>query len=164
MKQDAPVDVSVPPELTPYLDRYIAHYRPHLFPRNRNSRQPVTRDPRACSHLWVSIRGTGMVAETIYQRFVRLTKAKFGKAVNPHLCRDISATSFAIEDPTHVRCSLNVLGHADYRTTEKSYNLARSFEATQRHQQNLLKMRQQIGDGKRRAHNRRATFMDKIVP
>jgi integrase len=144
MKQRAAVDVSVPPDLTPYLDRYIAHHRPYLFPRNRNSRQPVTRDPRACSHLWVSTWGKGISVETIYQRFVQLTRAKFGKSVNPHLCRDIAATSFAIEDPAHVQSSMNVLGHADFRTTERTYNLARSFEATQRHQKNILQMRKPV--------------------
>jgi integrase len=141
MKQRRAVDVLLPPELTPFVERYLAYHRPFLFPRNRNSRQPFTRDPKACQHMWVSMCGTGMASETIYKMFVRLTQAKFGKAINPHLCRDIAATSFAIEDPTHVRSGMNVLGHADYRTTEGSYNLARSLEATQRHQKNILKMR-----------------------
>jgi len=89
-----------------------------------------------------------MDPRTIYGRFGQLTRAKFGKSINPHLCRDIAATSFAIEDPAHVRCSMNVIGHADYRTTDRIYNLAQSFEASQRHQRNMLNMREQIAEAK----------------
>ncbi len=149
MKQREPVEVAIPQELTAYICRYTAEYRPYLFPRNRNSKQPVTRDPAACSHLWASTWGKGMDARTIYGRFVRLTRTKFGKAVNPHLFRDAAATSIAVEDPKHVRYAMNVLGHAKFATTERTYILAQSFEATQRHQQNVQCLRERSGDDKR---------------
>ena len=141
MKQRRHIEVSVPPELTPRLDRYLAHHRPYLFPRNHGWKQPIAQDPEACSHLWVSARGKGMEAHSIYGRFVQLTKAKFGKGVNPHLFRDAAATSIALEDPKHVRYAMNVLGHRKFATTERHYILAQSFEATQRHQQNVLTIR-----------------------
>jgi integrase len=146
MKGRRLVEVSVPAELTPHLDRYITQHRPYLFPRNRNSKQPVTRDPAACSHLWVSITGTGMAAETIYQRLCLLTLAKFGKSVSPHRFRYSGATSIALEDPKYVRYSMNILGHRNFATTQRNYILAQSLEATQRHQQNVLKMRKRSAD------------------
>jgi integrase/recombinase XerD len=92
------LELNLPTKLTPFLDRYISHHRPLLFPRNRNSKQPVTRDPAACQNQRVSVRGTGMGAETIYSRIVAHTRAKFGRSINPHLFRDAAATSVAIDE------------------------------------------------------------------
>lgn len=141
MKQRRLAQVPVPRELTANLDRYLAHHRPLLFPRNRNSKQPVTRDPTLCSHLWVAINGTGMSEGTIYARLVKLTREKFGKGVNTHLFRDIAATSIAIHDPKHVRSSMAVLGHSRFETTEQHYILASSLEASKRHQETILALR-----------------------
>jgi integrase/recombinase XerD len=116
MKQRRHVEVSVPPELSPYLNRYLEHHRPNLFPSTHGWKQPVPGDPKTCLHLWVSTWGKGMDAHSIYCQFVRLTKAKFGKGFGPHFVRDTAATSIALEDPKHVRYAMNVLGHSKFAT------------------------------------------------
>lgn len=57
------------------------------------------------------------------------TKAKWGKAINPHLFRDAAATTLSIVDPGHVRIAASVLGHRSFRTTEKYYNQAKGYQA-----------------------------------
>jgi integrase/recombinase XerD len=143
------LELNLPAKLTPFLDRYISHHRPLLFPRNRNSKQPTTRDPSACSNLWVSIRGTGMGAETMYGCIVAHTRAKFGRSINPHLFRDAVATSVAVDDPKHVRITMSILGHSKLAMTERYYIQARSLEATRRHQSHMLGLRRQSRDDKR---------------
>ena len=39
----------------------------------------------------------------------------------------------AIHDPEHVGVAQPLLGHADYRSTERSYNLGRAIDAARRH-------------------------------
>ena len=145
-KSRTALELNLPAKLTPFLDRYISHHRPLLFPRNRVSKQPMTRDPSACQNLWVSVRGTGMGAETIYGRIVAHTRAKFGRSINPHLFRDSVATSVAVDDPKHVRITMNLLGHSKLATTEQYYIQAWSLEATRRHQSHVLGLRRQSRD------------------
>jgi integrase/recombinase XerD len=140
------LELNLPSKLTPFLDRYISHHRSLLFPRNRNSRQPTIHDPLASSNLWVSVRGTGMGAETMYGCIVGHTRAKFGRSINPHLFRDIVATSVAVDDPKHVRITMNLLGHSKLATTERHYIQARSLEAARRHQSHILGLRRQSLD------------------
>jgi len=142
------LELNLPSKLTPFFDRYLSHHRPLLFPRNRNSRQPTTHAPSACSNLWVSVRGTGMGAESMYRCIVAHTRAKFGRSINPHLFRDAVATSVAIGDPKHVRITMNLLGHSKLATTERHYIQARSLEATRRHQSHMLGLRRQSRDDK----------------
>ncbi len=142
------IEFTLPSKLTPFLDRYICHHRSLLFPRNRNSKQLMTRDPSSCSNLWVSVRGVGMGAETIYHRIVAHTSAKFGRSISPHLFRDAAATSVAVRDPKHVRTTMNILGHAKLATTERHYIQARSLEATRRHQTHMLGLRRQSREDK----------------
>ena len=70
-----------------------------------------------------------MSAGTLAFHVTELTRAAFGRAVNPHLFRDCAATSLALEDPAHVRIAAQVLGHGAFSTTERHYNLARGQEA-----------------------------------
>jgi integrase len=76
--------------------------------------------------MW-SLAGNG-----IHYAIITRTKAAFGWSINPHLFRDAAATSLAVHDPSNVRVCRHVLGHGSYRTSEKSYNLARSIEASSR--------------------------------
>jgi hypothetical protein len=61
--------------------------------------------------------GKGMSVGTLYGRIMKLTRARFGHAVNPHLFRDAAATSIATEDPEHVYVTRSVLGHSTLRTS-----------------------------------------------
>ena len=70
-----------------------------------------------------------MSGHTINLRIGEHTQRAFGRPVNMHLFRDCAATSIAIRDPEHIRTAAAVLGHRQFATTEKYYNLARSMEA-----------------------------------
>ncbi len=102
-KNRRPIDVPMPVELTPFLERYLERHRPVLSRGGESHR------------LWVAKTGSAMTRGSIYGRIVDLTRRAFGEAVNPHLFRDCAATSVAIDDPDHVRIAATLLGHPDLR-------------------------------------------------
>lgn len=108
----------LPPAFTPSIERYLTAYRPVLL-RGRRS-----------EHLWVSSRSTALRPDSIYAQITSRTERAFGVPINPHLFRDCSVTTIAIEDPEHVGIASTILGHADPRTTVKYYNQARMLSAS----------------------------------
>jgi len=141
-KTRQPIDVPFPAGLLPHLERYLSHYRPLLAQRTGrwNRGHPAT------VALWVSTHGSAMTEIGIYFRIMKLTKKRFGEVVNPHLFRDGAATSIAIEDPEHVRCTTAVLGHGSLVTSEKYYNQAGSLDASRRLQSHVLDLRRRFRD------------------
>src|SRR6185503_19890051 len=95
----------------------------------------------AGKHLWVSSFGSALTAHGMYGFITERTKLKFGRSVNPHLFRDAVATTVAIEHPAHVMSTKILLGHHDGRTSERTYNQARTTEASFAHQQRLRRLR-----------------------
>lgn len=67
--------------------------------------------------------------------------ARFCKRINPHLFRDIAATSIATEIPEDVGIVRSVLGHSDMRTGERFYNQARSVSVSLAYQAALNRFR-----------------------
>ena len=61
----------------------------------------------------------------------------FGNSINPHLFRDIAATTLAIYDPDHVTIAAPLFGHRSFATTEKYYEQANTIEATCRYQKQV---------------------------
>jgi hypothetical protein len=59
--------------------------------------------------------GSAISVGAVYDRVTKLTKAKFGKPMNPHLLLNCAATSTAIEDPNHIGITTSVLGHTSLR-------------------------------------------------
>jgi len=112
------IDVPFPELLVPHLALYVEHYRP-LLAGNR-----CTGD-----RLWVSYLYRPQAAYSLQLRLVNRTQKAFGRPINPHLFRDIIATSIAVHDPHHVRIAAANLGHNSFATPERHYNLARSLEA-----------------------------------
>jgi integrase/recombinase XerD len=137
-KTGAPIEVPVPFVLTPYLDRYIHHHRHVLTGHTGNWPR---RDLHIGRALWVSDQCTAMRPGTLYQRVMKVTAAKFGRALSPHLFRDCAATSIAIEDPKHVYITTSILGHTTLATSELHYNHAQSLEASARIQEVILGLR-----------------------
>jgi len=127
MKSRRMLEVTIPPELLPALERYLEHYRMLLL-TGGNRRFPATTEA-----LWVSETATPMAVISMHNRIRRHTKAAFGVAVSPHLFRDSAATAIAIDGPTHVRAIMPILGHATLATSENHYNQARSLDASRRH-------------------------------
>lgn len=129
-KTGEPIDVPFPTELVPYLERYIAHYRPLLM----NGRHGGDR-------LWISYFFKPQAPHTIGTTIAGRTERAFGKPVNPHLFRDCAATSIAMHDPDHVRIAAAVLGHRSFATTQRHYNLATALKAARNYQAELQRLR-----------------------
>jgi len=106
----------LPVWLTRPIDVYLEQYRPYLLARRGR---------------WWSSVPKGAEA--------------FGKPVNPHLFRDIVATTIATEDPEHVGMILPMLGHRSLKTSEKHYNHAKSLDSSRRYQEVLQDFRKPLG-------------------
>jgi integrase/recombinase XerD len=116
--------VPLPPEYTTWVERYLDYYRPILV-----SRSPISLAGEA---FWISHCGLPLTSKEVGKRVGAVTKRELGKALNPHLFRKLVSTELAIRDPAHVGLAQPLLGHADYRTTQKAYNLGRALDAARR--------------------------------
>jgi len=126
-------DTMLPDSLTPATDRYLAIHRPNTTGSDHHD------------GLWASMKGRPMTEEALYERICIHTKAAFGHSINPHLFRDIAATTIAIEDPRNVRIASDLLGHSDPSMTERFYIQAETVEASKRHQDVILALRENGG-------------------
>ena len=82
-----------------------------------------------------------MTKRATYDRITKCTLKGLGRAVNPHLFRDCSASTIALEDPHHVRIAARLLGHRTFSTTEEYYIQAGNIEASRIMQTHLLALR-----------------------
>jgi integrase/recombinase XerD len=123
MKQKKPVSVDVPAILTPCVDRYIEVYRPAII----NGKA----DPG--NALWLSHMGGPVGAKPLGNEIGDLTKAAFGQRISPHRFRHCAGTSIAIELPTNVQIVAPILGHADFKISERFYIMADEYLAHAKH-------------------------------
>lgn len=80
--------------------------------------------------LWISESGASFArASHVRERIQRMTLTRLNRRINPHLFRDIAATSIASEIPQDVGITKIVLGHSDLRSGQRFYNQARSIGA-----------------------------------
>jgi site-specific recombinase XerD len=121
MKDRQPLEFPVPRFLTVWFDRYLDRHRPLLL---RDSDSP---------RLWITIRATPMVENTIYCRVTATTKHLFDRRINPHLFRDCVATFIAEEAPEQVNIIARILGHETLKTSEEHYNQAGTRRAQERY-------------------------------
>ncbi len=142
MKNHQPIELPLPEILNTDIERYCSHYRPILFPRNRGWMEGSLETGANCGNLWLSSRGNPMPANTVYERLRTITCARFGHSITPHLFRDCAATSIAIDDPEHVRVAAKLLGHSRFKTTERYYIQAQSFEASRKYQRVIAARRE----------------------
>lgn len=126
--------------LTQPIDVYLEQYRPYLL--TRRGRWWSSAPSNA---FWVSSNGTAMTARQLSKRMVDRTREAFGRPVNPHLFRDIVATTIATEDPEHVHMILPILSHRSLKTSEKHYNHAKSLDASRRYQDVLQDFMRPVG-------------------
>lgn len=116
-KSRQPLEFSIPARLTPAMTRYIEQVRP-LFPH-----------AEAENALWLSAKGGALTDGAIYSSVCRRTKLAFGLAVNPHLFRDIAATTIVQEAPEQLLIARDLLTHANVETTLRHYTRAQSVAA-----------------------------------
>lgn len=127
-KTGQPIECPLPRELIPWLERYIAEYRPILAARASDKADAQD------GYLWLSKQGTRLSPHTLGVTIGNLTEAAFGSRVNAHLFRSCAATAVAIHDPEHVRLSAALLGHRQLATTQRYYNLASIISVASRYQ------------------------------
>lgn len=117
MKGDRELELWLPESITPAFLHYLAAVRPRF--RDSNEHQFV----------WCANKGSRLRADGIYQMIRRRTTAAFGKAINPHLFRDIAATAIAVDRPEQVHLSKDLLGHGSLDLSERHYLHAQSVRA-----------------------------------
>jgi site-specific recombinase XerD len=140
-KTHSPIEAPVPEALTAKLKRYLSHFRPLLAERNGRWNRGGRAQDRQAFALWVSKDGSAMTEIAIYFRISKVTRARFGHVINPHLFRDSAATSIAVEDPESVHITRSILGHGTLLTSEQHYNHAQSLEALRQYQRRILELR-----------------------
>ena len=123
LKNSTNLKFPLPPELGPWLQRYLDIYRPRLAPSQE------------VRHLWVGDRGTPLVK--LADRIEQFTARHFPRRVPMQHFRHAAATSMAIDDPHHVLLVAALLGHGRIGVSERYYNLATSLEAGRAYQQGL---------------------------
>lgn len=72
----------------------------------------------------------------------RRTLERLGRRVSMHLFRDCVATGIATFTPKQVGITSSILDHAALASSQKFYNQAQGFQAVDRYQRVLEKMRQ----------------------
>lgn len=120
-KTRRPIEIDLPRDLGPYLDRYLSCYR-------RRFKAADCHDA-----LWASKNGRPMGGQALYRVITRRTQAAFGRPIHPHLFRDCAATTIAIRDPQHVRTIAQILGHSTLDTAHRHYIQAGALEASRAH-------------------------------
>ncbi len=121
-KNRQPYDAVLPEFLAPYVERYIAEFRPR-FPGTENH-----------EGLWASAKGCPMTEGSLYKTICKRTEAAFGKPINPHLFRDIAATEIAYTAPALISIARDLLGHGDLRSIDRHYNQSSQIEAGRAYQ------------------------------
>jgi len=117
MKGDRELELWLPESITPAFLHYLSAVRPRF------------RDSDEHQFVWCSNKGGQLHPDGIYQMIHRRTTAAFGKAINPHLFRDIAATAIAVDRPEQVHLSKDLLGHGSLDLTERHYLHAQSVRA-----------------------------------
>jgi integrase len=138
VKNGSPLAFEWPGSLLGPLREWLDVHRSVLARLNRRWAREIG------AALWVSSHGSPMTKQAIYDRITKRTRKAFGAAINPHLFRDIAATTLAIADPKHVRIAAPLLGHATFATTERYYLQAHMVEAASRYQEELLMLRNHL--------------------
>lgn len=116
----------VPDALSTHIETYISDYRPYLLRRTNHG--------TSGGPFWGSYLGRQAHAQTIASAICSRTKAALGVQVNLHHFRECAATTTAFAAPDHVRILPAVLGHSDYKTTQKHYIASQTNKAADLYQ------------------------------
>jgi integrase len=133
-KTGRPYVADLPRELTPYIDGWLNVHRPNL-------QLIATGKVEAGDHVWLDCFGKPMSGRTIQRIFAWWTERAFGKAIRPHLFRDIAVTELVDCLPEEIGIASDLLAHADLRTTRKHYIQAHGMTAHVRVQEMIARRR-----------------------
>jgi integrase/recombinase XerD len=139
-KTGRPYVAAVPPELTPYIDRWLEIHRLRLQTFARGQAQ-------VGGHLWINRYGRPMGSGAIRQQIEERTRQAFGKHVWPHLFRDCAVTELVDCAPEEIGIALDLLGHANLQTTKRHYIQAVGMRAHARVQEVIAARRRAATSG-----------------
>jgi integrase len=129
-----------PARLQPALEEFLALHRPRLAGQRAFGPVALRSEPLS-PLLWLSRSGAPLSACSLLKLLRRHTRPRFGHAINPHLARDIAATSLADAHPEHMRIAADLLGHKSFATTQRVYIAARQKWALRQVQAEVLRAR-----------------------
>jgi hypothetical protein len=121
MKSGRPYQVTLPRQVTPFLEQYLAEVRP-TFPGVKQH-----------NALWVRAGGGPLLPETISKLIGDRTKAVFGDRISPHRFRHCAASTIAVFAPSEIRIAVGLLEHSSPRITHEHYILARGIAASRQY-------------------------------
>jgi site-specific recombinase XerD len=111
--------------LTPFIERYLSHYRPVLV-----------RSDNRHSALWLSANdGTPITANHLTHLINAVTLSTVGVAVSPHLFRTAVASTAAIYGGENPYLGGALLHHTDSNLINEHYNRASSLSAAENFRQ-----------------------------
>jgi integrase/recombinase XerD len=128
-KTGRPYHAAVPPELTAYVNDYLEVHRPSLQTIGMAYGGSVG------GRLWLGCLGKPLSSGAVQRQIAQRTREAFGKAIYPHLFRDIAVTEPVDTAPEEIGIAPDLLGHADLQTTRKHYIHAVGMKAHARVQQ-----------------------------
>jgi integrase/recombinase XerD len=132
VKTNRYLDMEIGEHLYPHLEAWLDDIRPLMLTGHQTD----------C--LWVGITGQPLLARGTHKVICETTQRAFGKPINPHLFRDIAATSVADEDPAHVGIAGSLLGHMNPKTVENHYIHADQIRAGKRHREAISALRRDL--------------------
>jgi len=119
VKNKQHLEFDVPTSLLPHIKCYFERVRPRLAKQDENA-------------LWIAWSGNRLGYSTVHQTFTKFTKQLLGKSINPHLLRDCAATTMASISLNAAMAARGLLGHRNFKTTEKYYIHAMQLEASRK--------------------------------
>jgi integrase len=117
MKSGRPFQITVPPKVVPYLERFLREVR------------PMFRGAEDHDALWLSSRGP-LSPDSISILIAKRTEAAFGFRISPHRLRHCAASTIAVFDPSQIEVAAGLLDHASQQTTKDHYILGRAIGAS----------------------------------
>lgn len=134
VKTNRYLSCTLPEDLTPYISKWLTHWRPKLMTRSGHDA------------FWVGVTGDPLGSRGIYGSIIKTTEAAFGTSINPHLFRDIAVSWIIDMDPSHAGITAPMLGHINPKTTEEHYIQANQALAISRYGQSIITLRTQLAN------------------
>ena len=131
-KTQRALEFPIPDTLSEPIAVYLTTFRPKITGASKHQ------------GLWPSAKGRPMVGGAIYDAVRRRTFERLGVPVNLHHFRAAAGNFWSISDPANVRGAKDLLGHTDFKTTERHYLGARSRMAGRALAQVLRSPRQKL--------------------
>ena len=130
VKNNRYLTMALPSALTPFLEMWLQQWRPRLC------------KSADLMSLWIDVRGGALGARGIHAAITKRTKQAFGHPINPHLFRDIAATSTAIVTPANIGIAGSILGHQTTQAVEDHYIHANQIEAGRQLRKSIIQLRE----------------------